>query len=165
MGLQIAQLGQPRRHGHGIPGGSPPGRRSAGSHLLHQRPAGAVGPHGHPAADDLAEGDDIRPHAEELLGAAQGQAEAGDDLVENEQGPVFVAEGAQAPRKPGAGPTTPMLAATGSTMTAATSPAVLIQQDLHAVRSLNWAVSVSFAAPHRHARGEEGAPPGRRTRR
>ena len=37
------------------------------------------------AADDLAEGDHVRHHAVVFLGAAVGEAEAGDDLVEDQR--------------------------------------------------------------------------------
>ena len=57
--------------------------------------------------------------AVELLRPTARDAEAGDHLVEDEQGAGRVAEGASASRKPGAGGTTPMFPATGSTMTAA----------------------------------------------
>ena len=60
--------------------------------------------------------------AEPLLGAAAAEAEAGDHLVEDQQRAGRVARGPQAleeARRPAA--TRPMLAATGSTMTQATS--------------------------------------------
>ena len=50
-------------------------------------------------------------------------------------------------RKPGAGPTTPMLAATGSTITAATWPGFCSSRASTLAKSLNWAVRVSLAAP------------------
>ena len=50
-------------------------------------------------------------------------------------------------RKPGAGFTTPMLAATGSTMMQAIWPGQASSSSSTEDRSLNWAVRVSLAAP------------------
>src|SRR5439155_8655251 len=62
---------------------------------LHQvRPAAECSER-KPATDDLAEHGQIRPYAEALLRAATGDAEAGDHLVEDEQGAGRVAEPAQ----------------------------------------------------------------------
>ena len=74
------------------------------------------------AADHLAEAGEVGADAEQLLGAAAGDAEAGDHLVEDQQRADAVALGPQAlrgTRAPAA--TRPMLAATGSTITQATS--------------------------------------------
>ncbi len=59
------------------------------------------------------------------VGAAVAEAEAGDDLVEDQQGPGRVARARAAPaRNPSAGPTRFMLAATGSTSTQATDSSI-----------------------------------------
>ena len=51
---------------------------------------------GRAPADRLGQAGDVGRHAVELLGAAQRNAEAGDDLIEDEQHLVFVADAAQA---------------------------------------------------------------------
>ncbi len=90
---QIRQLGKAGSHGHRV-AAEGPGlvHRAAGGHLLHHLPAAAVGTHRHTAADDLAEGGEVGPHVVIGLGAAQAQAEPGNDLVEDQQGAVLVAQ-------------------------------------------------------------------------
>lgn len=91
--LEIMQLGKARRHGHGIAAeGSGLIDRAAGSHLLHQCRLPAVSAHGHTAADDLAEGNQIRMYPVVSLRAAQGQAETGDDLIEHQQSSALVTQ-------------------------------------------------------------------------
>ncbi len=65
------------------------------------------------------------PHdAEALLGAAEGDAEAGHDFVDDQDDPFLVAELAQPFEEAGRGATQPMLPAIGSTMMQAISSLV-----------------------------------------
>ena len=90
---QQIQLGQPRGHGHRVAAeGSGLIHLAQGGDHIHHIPAAAVGAHGHTRADDLAEGGEVRADAEEALGAVDAQPEAGDHLVKNQQGAVFVAQ-------------------------------------------------------------------------
>ena len=74
------------------------------------------------AADDLAEDREVGRDAEPALRAAGPDAEAGDHLVEHEERAVRGRSGARRrSRKPAPGGTRPMLAAIGSTSTAASS--------------------------------------------
>ena len=61
-------------------------------------------------------------------------------------------------KKPGLGPTTPMLAATGSTMIQAISPGYWAKRAFTLSRSLKEAVRVSLAVP-RGTPAELGLPP------
>ena len=63
-----------------------------GRDLLHELAATGIGAHRHAAADDLAIGDQVGMDAIVALGAARREAEARDDLVENEQRAVGVAQ-------------------------------------------------------------------------
>ena len=91
-----------------------PERRDA----FHDVAAPAVRADRHAAADDLAERGEVGRDAVERLRAAERDAEAGHDLVEDQQRAVPRAELAQRLAGiPAAGGTQPMLPATGSTMT------------------------------------------------
>lgn len=63
--------------------------------LLHKRTAAGIRADRHPAADDLAVGHEVGLHTEIFLCTAGREAETRDDLVENEQRTVFVAERTQ----------------------------------------------------------------------
>ena len=93
----------------------------SGRQLLHNLAPAAESGQGQAPADDLAEAPQVRGHAEEAGGTPGTDPEAGDHLVEDQQGTRPVACLAQALEEPGPGGTRPMLAATGSTITAATS--------------------------------------------
>jgi hypothetical protein len=69
--------------------------RAGRRHLAHQVAAAAEGAGRQAAADHLAEGGQVRPDAEQLLGAAPGHPEAGHHLVEDEERAVAVAQRAQ----------------------------------------------------------------------
>ena len=66
--------------------------------LLHDLALAAEGADGEAAADDLAERGEVGRDAVALLRAAERDAEAGDDLVEDEHDAVLVAQVAQALR-------------------------------------------------------------------
>ncbi len=101
---QFLQGGQPGGHGHGVSGeGAGLVDVAAGGDALHDPAFPAVAAHGEAAADDLAQGGQVGGDLEPGLGAAEGHAEAGDDLVEDEQGAVLVAESAQAFQEAGLG--------------------------------------------------------------
>mmetsp|Transcript_7468 Transcript_7468/g.18103 ORF Transcript_7468/g.18103 Transcript_7468/m.18103 type:complete len:525 (+) Transcript_7468:23-1597(+) len=70
-----------------------------GCDVLHDLLLAAIGADGEPPPDDLAHGGDVRGDAKVLLGAAVGDPEARHDLVEDEDGPVVVAELAEALEK------------------------------------------------------------------
>jgi hypothetical protein len=72
--------------------------RSGRCDLFHQFTPAAVGAYRHAAADDLAEGGQVRRHAVMRLRAAQRNAEAGHHFVENQQHAVLRAQFAQACR-------------------------------------------------------------------
>ena len=85
------------RHRERVPGeGAGLVDRAAGRHQRHEVTSPAVGAHGEPSADDLAERGEVRGDAERLLSAAVRGAEAGDDLIEDEKGPLRVADRPQA---------------------------------------------------------------------
>ena len=91
--------------------------------------ATAVRADGQSAADDLAQAGQVGRDAEALLGAAARDAETGDDLVEDQQRAVARASSRAGARgSPAPGGTTPMLPATGSTMTAAMSLGVCFER-------------------------------------
>ena len=69
--------------------------RALGRDLVHDVGAPAVDAQRQAAADDLAQAGQVGLDAEELLRAAARDAEAGDDLVEDQQRAVLVAERAQ----------------------------------------------------------------------
>jgi hypothetical protein len=126
-----------------------PGRRDQ----VHDVGAAAVGADRQAAADDLAEAGQVRPHAEDRLRAAGRRAEARDHLVEDEQDAVASHSVRAAPaRKPGAGGTTPMLPAIGSTMTAA----IWRRRRLERARPTRGRCSAR-AACRRHRRRHAGA--------
>ena len=104
VGAQRAQRGEPGGHREWVPGERArlidvAGRR----HALEQRARSAVGADGQPAADDLAERGDVRPHAVPALRAVPRDAEPGHHLVEHEQRAVRVTEVAQRFEEPGRG--------------------------------------------------------------
>ena len=70
--------------------------RSGRCDLLHEGAAAGISADRHTAADDLAVGHKIGLHAEIFLCAACRETEARDDLIENEQRAMPVAERAQA---------------------------------------------------------------------
>ena len=93
---QPAEDGRPGRRRERVPGERPglvdvAGRREP----LHHVGAAAERRRREPAADDLAEDRQVGEDAEALLGAAAGDAEAGDHLVEDQQRAGGVAERAQ----------------------------------------------------------------------
>ena len=70
---------------------------------LHDLAAAAERAHRQAAPDDLAEGGQIGPHPEQLLGASRRHPETGDDLVEDQQRPHPIALGPQAFEEAGNG--------------------------------------------------------------
>src|SRR5690606_24650315 len=103
-GGEQLERGEPRRGGERVP------RQGAGlvdgperRHLAHDVAAAAVGADVEAAADHLAEGGEVGPHAGALLGPAAGDPEAGDDLVEDEERADPVALGPQPLEEPGGG--------------------------------------------------------------
>ena len=74
-----------------------------GASCGQQLPAAAERADRQPAADHLAEAPQVRGHAEPRRRAARAEAEARDDLVEDQQRPGRVARGPQALEEPGAG--------------------------------------------------------------
>ena len=92
--------GQTGGHGHGVAGqGSGLEDPAHRGHVFHDLALAAVAAHGEASADDLAERGQVRGDAESLLRAAGGDAEAGDDLVEDEQRAVLCAQVAQSLKK------------------------------------------------------------------
>ncbi len=87
--------------------------------VLHDLAPACKRAYGHAAADDLAEGHNIRLNAQQLLRAAFSKPEARHHFVHDEQDAMRIAKRAQASRKPGCGRMQPMLPAMGSTMMAA----------------------------------------------
>ncbi len=84
--VEHPQRGQPGRDGERVPAQRArlvdvAGRRD----VLHELDGAPVGGGGQPATDDLAEHGQVGQDAGQLLRAALGQPEAGDDLVEDEQ--------------------------------------------------------------------------------
>ena len=87
------QGGDPRRHGHRVPGeGAGLIDRADGRQLFHDFLATAKGPHGQPPADDLSQAGQIRIYAGKILEAAVGKTKARDYLVKNKQDAVFFRE-------------------------------------------------------------------------
>jgi hypothetical protein len=78
-------------------------RRPIGRKSLHQ--VGPAGEHAdrQPAAECLAVGDEIGPNSEILLRAAAGEAEAGEDLVHDEDDAALGADLADFPEPVGIG--------------------------------------------------------------
>ena len=64
--------------------------------LIHELALAAEGSAWEAAADDFAEGDEVGVEVVEFERAAEGEAEAGHDFVDDEQGAVVVGEFAQA---------------------------------------------------------------------
>src|SRR5207245_1933582 len=94
--LERAQGGEPGRHRERVT------RQRARlvhaaerRHVVHHAAPPAVGAHGQSAADDLAQAREVGAHAVELLGAAVGDAEARDHLVEDQERPVLRGDLAQ----------------------------------------------------------------------
>jgi len=75
-------------------------------------------------SDHLPEAPQVRLHAEHPGGPGAPDTKAGDHFVEDEQGPCPVASGAESFEIPATGATSPMFAATGSTMTHATDSSI-----------------------------------------
>ena len=93
VGLELLQGGEAGGHRQRVAGQRSGLVDGAGRcHPLHQLAAAAVGADRQPAADHLAEGGQVGLDPEQLLGAAEGDAEAGHHLVENEQRAVAVAQ-------------------------------------------------------------------------
>ena len=65
-----------------------------GRDAIHDLGRSAVGAYRQPAADDLAERNEIGRDAEAILRAAHGDAEAGHDFIEDEQGAVVFGQAA-----------------------------------------------------------------------
>ena len=100
MGLQVAQGVEPHVHRDRI------ARQRAGlvdravrREHRHDFSRAAESAHRHAAADDFADGGQIRFDAEKFLGSAVGDAEAGDDFVEDEQRAFFAGDFPQAFQK------------------------------------------------------------------
>src|SRR5439155_4454591 len=103
--LAVAEPGerrQPRRDGERV------ARQRAGlvdrakrRDVIHQAPRSTVGANRESAADDLAEAREVGLNAVELLGAAVGDAEARDHLVEDQDGVVRLRELAKPFEEPG----------------------------------------------------------------
>ena len=94
---EVAEGGDPGGHGErvaaersGLIDGAERGEQ------LHDVGASAEGSAGQASADDLAEGGDVGRDAVELLGAAEGDAEAGHHLVEDQERAVGCRDLAQA---------------------------------------------------------------------
>ena len=156
---QVGELGQAGGHGHRVAAECARlVHRAAGGHLLQQRAAAAVGAHRHSAADDLAEGDQIGPHAEVRLGAAGGQAEAGDHLVEDKQGAVLVAQGPQSRQEAGGGADHAHVGGHRLHDHRRHLAGVLLQQGLHAGQIVELGGEGVPGRPHRHA-GAAGVAP------
>ena len=101
---QPAEHGCPRRRRERVPGERAGLVDLAGrSEPLHHVGAAAERGRREAAADDLAEDRQVGQDAEALLGAAAGDAEAGDHLVEDQQCARRVAERAQRLEEPGRG--------------------------------------------------------------
>jgi hypothetical protein len=67
--------------------------------MTHDVAGAAIGPHGQPAADNLAERGDVGNAVVKLLRAAGGEPEPGDDFVENEKRAASFRDVAQALQK------------------------------------------------------------------
>src|SRR6202044_1160656 len=89
------------------------------SDVVHEVGAAAICGDGQSAADDFAERGEVCVDIEILLNGAVVEAEAGDDFVHDEKRVVHAGEFAEVGEEACSGRTTPMLAAMGSTMTAA----------------------------------------------
>ena len=83
--------------------------------------AGSEGTTGQSAPDDLAEGPHVGPDPGPRGCSTPAETETGDHLVEEQQGADAIALGSECLKEARLGPTTPMLAATGSTASTATS--------------------------------------------
>ncbi len=101
--LDQTQGGQTGSHGHRV-AGQGPGlvHRPGGGQGIHHLRTAAKGSQGQAAAEDLAQGGQVGPDAEQFLGPAPGQAEPGDHLVKDQQGTVAVAQLPQTGEKAGA---------------------------------------------------------------
>ena len=94
--FHFLELGEASGHGDGISReGAGLVDWSVGREEIHDFGAPAERTHGESAADDLAHGGEVGSDAEDLLSAAAREAEAGHDLVKDENGAVGCAEGAQ----------------------------------------------------------------------
>ena len=91
--LQGLKRGDARRNRQGVAGqGARLVHGTQRGNLLHDLPSAAVGAHGEAPTDDLAKARQVRRDAVALLGAAIGHPEAGDHLIEDEQGVVAAGE-------------------------------------------------------------------------
>ena len=96
--------------------------RAQRSHQLHDLPSAAVCTDRHAAADDLAIGHQIRCDTKVSDSTVQLQTKSGNDFVKNQQSTVLVTDLTDSRAGiPFPGTTTPILAATGSTITQAIS--------------------------------------------
>jgi len=94
--FEFAELGEADDHGEGVSAeGAGLIDGAVGGELVHDVGAAAEGSDGEASADDLAHGGEVGGEGFEFLDAALGEAEAGHDLVEDEEGAVFGGEVAE----------------------------------------------------------------------
>ena len=94
---EVAEGGDAGGHGEWVSAeGSGLVDRAERREVLHDVGASAEGSAGESAADDLAEGGEVGGDVVELLGPAEGDAEAGHDLVEEEESAVGCGDFAKA---------------------------------------------------------------------
>src|SRR5690349_11610935 len=89
-GSHLGQHGPGGGHGQGVPVEGADHLVAAVGHVAHDLPGAADGGHGHAAAERLGQGDQVGLDALGPRDATGADGEAGLDLVEGEQGPVFV---------------------------------------------------------------------------
>ena len=102
VAVELVERGEPGRRRHRIAGErAGVEHRTERRQLLHQVGAAADRADRQAAADDLAEAGEVGRHVVLRLGAARPDPEAGDHLVEDQQGADAIALGAQAGEEPG----------------------------------------------------------------
>ena len=103
IGEELA-LGEAGDHGEGVAGeGAGLVDGAGGGKGVHDFGAAAEGADGEATADDFAEEGEVGMDAGEFLDAAEGEAEAGHDFVEDEEGAVGVGEVAELLEESGCG--------------------------------------------------------------